>query len=450
MTKRNEINIRHESIQELLGNPPGWLVRWGISVFVGIIAVLIIGSSLFMYPQIIEAPITVTTEQPPVWVIAKSSGKIDSIYVVNKELVSNGQIIAVIHNTAKVQDVLYLKELLEKTPIENIKIIQKELQLGELQDSYSQLVKALQEYEVFEEERIYDLREKAAYEEIKNQKMYLNQLLVQNNLYKESYYISQNRCSSDSILYEMKALSAKEYEQSLMQKNEDKTRCNQSNLDIINISIHLAQLNRTIKEYTAEEKREQTGFQTTIMRLSNQLKSSILLWEQTYLLRAPVTGLVNYSGFWSKHQYINAGEQSFAIIPHSPGNIIGKCKVPVSGIGKIMPQQEVNIKLDGFPYMEFGTIRGVVENISLIPLRIEQPLKVEYINWVEICINDLSTTYGKTIPFTGELTGIAEITTKEMSLLEHLLSPLKYLWSKKNNDHRANKVNEIKACKYVE
>lgn len=75
-------------------------------------------------------------------------------------------------------------------------------------------------------------------------------------------------------------------------------------------------------------------------------------------------------GFWSKHQYINTGEQSFAIIPNSPGKIIGKCKVSVSGIGKIMPQQKVNIKLDGFPYMEFGIMQGLVENISLIPIRI--------------------------------------------------------------------------------
>lgn len=62
MAKRDKVEIRHEAIQELLGNPPSWLVRWGISVFAGIITVLIIGSSLFMYPQIIEAPIVITTD----------------------------------------------------------------------------------------------------------------------------------------------------------------------------------------------------------------------------------------------------------------------------------------------------------------------------------------------------------------------------------------------------
>lgn len=194
------------------------------------------------------------------------------------------------------EDVLYLKDLLENDTITSINILQKELQLGELQDNYSQLVKALQEYEVFEEEKVYEFREKAASDEIEKQKIYLSQLMEQNNLYKESYCISQERCSTDSILYEMKALSSKEYEQSLLQKNEDRTRFNQSNLDIINITIHLAQLKRTLKEFMAEEKKEHMGFQTTIMRLKNQLKSNILLWEQTYLLKAPVSGIVNYAG----------------------------------------------------------------------------------------------------------------------------------------------------------
>lgn len=70
--------------------------------------------------------------------------------------------------------------------------------------------------------------------------MYLKQLEKQSEIYKEAYLISQERYSADSILYKMKALSAKEYEQSLMQKNQDKTRYNQSNLDIISVSIHLA------------------------------------------------------------------------------------------------------------------------------------------------------------------------------------------------------------------
>lgn len=31
--KAEKIELRHEAIQELLGTPPNWLIRWGISVF---------------------------------------------------------------------------------------------------------------------------------------------------------------------------------------------------------------------------------------------------------------------------------------------------------------------------------------------------------------------------------------------------------------------------------
>lgn len=90
------------------------------------------------------------------------------------------------------------------------------------------------------------------------------------------------------------------------------------------------------------------------------------------------------------------------------------------------------IKLDGFPYMEFGMLQGIVENVSLIPVEINQAVGKMYVNTVQVSLQEvLTTTYSKSIPFTGELTGVAEIATKEMSLLEHLISPLKYLWSKK-------------------
>ncbi len=45
--------------------------------------------------------------------------------------------------------------------------------------------------------------------------------------------------------------------------------------------------------------------------------------------------------------------------------------------------------------------------------------------------NDLRTTTRKTINFTGELSGNAEIITDDKSLGERLISPLRYLWEEK-------------------
>lgn len=42
-------------------------------------------------------------------------------------------------------------------------------------------------------------------------------------------------------------------------------------------------------------------------------------------------------------------------------------KVSSSGFGKVQRGQEVNVKLNGFPYMEFGILKGLVKSISQVP-----------------------------------------------------------------------------------
>lgn len=437
--KAEKIELRHEAIQELLGTPPNWLIRWGISVFFGIIVTLIIGSSLFKYPQVIEAPVTITTEQPSVWVVAKSGGRIDSIYVENQALVSQNQLLAVIHNAADFQDVQLLKSFLETLrsfihsyDINQISYLDRDLQLGELQENYIQFIKVLREYCVFKEGKIYELKANAMREEVERQEQYLYKLQEQNRIYQQYYHIAKKQYACDSILYGEKAIPAKEVDQSQQQQLSGKIQWNQSHLNITNCMIHISQLKQSINECLIESKSQDTNYQTNISVVYNQLKSQILVWEQMYLLKAPVEGKVSFSNFWGKHQHINSGENSFAVVPHSPGRILGKCNVPVSGSGKVKPGQRVIIKLDGFPYMEFGMLQGIVENVSLIPVEINQAVGKMYVNTVQVSLQEvLTTTYSKSIPFTGELTGVAEIATKEMSLLEHLISPLKYLWSKK-------------------
>jgi len=50
--------------------------------------------------------------------------------------------------------------------------------------------------------------------------------------------------------------------------------------------------------------------------------------------------------------------------------IIGKADIPSTGIGKVKSGQTVNIKLDNYPYMEFGMIKAKIKNISLVPITV--------------------------------------------------------------------------------
>jgi hypothetical protein len=67
-------------LNEILGAAPGWLLRSGIGIVAFFVFVLLGGSMLFQYPDIIEAPVVVMADNPPVNLVAVSSGKIERIF----------------------------------------------------------------------------------------------------------------------------------------------------------------------------------------------------------------------------------------------------------------------------------------------------------------------------------------------------------------------------------
>ncbi|MCD7941313.1 MAG: HlyD family secretion protein, partial [Bacteroides intestinalis] len=112
MKKKEEkdIELKCEEVQEILTRPPHALVRWGITVFFGVLTLLFIGGCFFKYPDIVSAEITITTEHPPVWIVARGSGKIQEVYRKDRETIKAGDIIAVLVNPAITVHVLELKE----------------------------------------------------------------------------------------------------------------------------------------------------------------------------------------------------------------------------------------------------------------------------------------------------------------------------------------------------
>jgi multidrug resistance efflux pump len=151
--------------------------------------------------------------------------------------------------------------------------------------------------------------------------------------------------------------------------------------------------------------------------LFNQLKE----WEQTFILKTPISGQVSFTSFWSPNQYVTSGNVVFTVVPHEEQDIIGRAMVPVTGAGKIETGQKVNIKLDNYPHMEYGMVTGKVANISMVPVVSEQGAFYT----AEILLpNKLITNYNRELPFSQEMQGIAEIITKDRRLIERLMDPL--------------------------
>ena len=76
MEKKNDIELRSEEVQEVMGEIPSWIIRWGITLLTAVVLTLVIGSCFFRYPDVISTRMTLTSHEPVAQLVARSSGKI--------------------------------------------------------------------------------------------------------------------------------------------------------------------------------------------------------------------------------------------------------------------------------------------------------------------------------------------------------------------------------------
>lgn len=141
--EKKEIELRSEEVQEVMGQIPTWIVRWGITLLFIVVLALLVGSYFFKYPDVITAEMTLTSRHPVVEVVARSSGKVSRLYVTSGQEVKTGAPLAVIENTAVTEDVLRLKTLVSRYREEPERLAyylsQDVWLLGEIQSAYTAL-----------------------------------------------------------------------------------------------------------------------------------------------------------------------------------------------------------------------------------------------------------------------------------------------------------------------
>ena len=104
----HQIELRSDEVQEILGTPPSWLVRWGTTVtFLGFLA-LIAAGWMVRYPDVIKAKIVLTTGNPPVELVARTGGHIARLMIQDNEMVSKGTDLVVLQSTARYEDIVQL------------------------------------------------------------------------------------------------------------------------------------------------------------------------------------------------------------------------------------------------------------------------------------------------------------------------------------------------------
>ena len=133
-----------------------------------------------------------------------------------------------------------------------------------------------------------------------------------------------------------------------------------------------------------------------------------------------MSGRVSYVGNRNRQDYIQPSDTILHILPRDEQSIIGQLRVPVQDFGKVRKGQRVRVYLDQYPHQEFGRLEGEVVDWSVLPNHEYYQITVQF-------PDELTTQYGKTVPFQQHLSGQAEVVTRPRRLLERLIYVLKKL-----------------------
>jgi len=425
LKEEDHIELRSEEFQDILGSVPPWILRWGITVLAAIIIMLLVGSAVFKYPDIISSRITITGEVPPATIVARSSGKLNELYVNDNQEVKVGDYLAIIDNPARTEDVLGLKKYIETFDIESITPVSlpdKKLKLGSLQTVYSSFYATLFDYLEYKRlqyhpQKIQMIRERIAlYEE------QYESLLHQQKIIEEQFELTQKQFARDSSLNKRGGVSNKELENSRSQYLQGLLSLENMESSQNNMQMQIKQLNESLFENNHQDTEKFNGLQSNLRSLIAQIKAEIQSWEMNYVLAAPIDGKISFTNYWVVNQNIPAGAEIFTIIPTGDFQLIGKALLPIARSGKVKIGQKVNIRIENFPDNEYGILRGTVHNISIVPVR-----EGEAANYtLEISLPEkLLTTYQKELPYLPNMRGQADIITEDISLLERFFLPIK-------------------------
>jgi HlyD family secretion protein len=423
--RRPEI-LYSEPVREIMGKPPRRILRWGTTILFLVFILFILFSWLIKYPDIIPAPVLITTTNPPVTLVTKITGHIKTLYVKEREKVNAGQLIAVMETTASVNEIELLKQTIDtvKTPeILTYTMLPLFSELGELQSYYGAFLKNLSDLNNYVSNDSYGSKIVSLNNEIIGIQEFIDRLITKEKLYSENQRIEAKNYNRDSLLRAGNVIPESELErahQSLLKVNLD---LQQAKLDHSAKSIELAEKRQLLNDDKISRIDDKQKLVSLLRESFLNLKAQVSLWENTYLLITPIDGIVSFTKFWSANQSVVKDEPVVSIVPVETGNFLGRIDLKMERSGKVKTGELVNIKLSGYPYLEYGMVRGIVKSKSLVPSSDTYIIEIEL-------PNGLTTLYGIPLDFTQNMQGTAEIITKNIRLLQKIVNPFRYMATK--------------------
>jgi HlyD family secretion protein len=415
------VEVRAEEVQDLLAREPAWFLRWSITLLGLLLAALFGGSWLIHFPDLVPASFTLTSVNAPKTALARTSGRLTRLLVHEGAQVPAGAPLAYLESTARHQEVAELNQTLRQAwtlasagqleqaarlPLERFH------HLGELQGAYQPFALAHLQLRTYLAQGFFARRRTLLLQEAGDLRAMDRNLAQQQAIQGHALALAEADYRLQQDLARQKVIAPLD-----LQHEESKLLTHQlpyRQMGATRLANTVAQRGKQQElldlDKALAEQRDQ------FLQALNTLQSATDAWERQYVVRAPSAGRVYLPLPLQENQQVAAEQVLFYVAP-SHTAYLGQVRIPQQNAGKVRAGQAVLIRFNGYPYQEFGLVRGTVKSVA------EIPLEEGFVAEVSLP-NDLRTSRGQRLTYKLGMTASAEIITKDQRLLERIFNPL--------------------------
>lgn len=178
------------------------------------------------------------------------------------------------------------------------------------------------------------------------------------------------------------------------------------------------------ERYKAEKKRDYrerlNKVEETISQL-HQEQIKLIDRQRLQMLRAPIDGVVQELAVHTLGGVVSSAQKLMTIVPEK-NHLELETMVLNKDVGFILPGQQVEVKVDSFPYTRYGTLRGEVKHVSLDAVE-DQKQGLVFPTRIKL-LEDTLIVDGKPVRLSAGMAVNAEIKTGRRRVIDYLLSPL--------------------------
>lgn len=416
---------RSEEVQDIIDRmPTGWTHRVALIV-ISLLLILLGISILVSYPDTIDGEVRITSHVAPVRLVALASGRLHLLRNVGSEL-KRGEVIGYIESGLDYSSFRYLEQVLERgIQYDSLPSFEKNVELGELGNSYNLYIQAYDSWWRLRTSLKHATIRKALEAQITSSVRLAEHLHEALELQRQIIATSEELLLRDSLLLSKNYLAEYDYHQSENNLLSLKGAYINARSAYLSKQSEIQQGQMQILRNSIEEEEEHEEAYSTLEARYQALLNDVRLWKERYLFIAPMDGFLDYLGFWQENTSISSGMEVFSIVPPTT-RVIGEAIISAVGAGKVKVGMSVHIKLQDYPYDEYGFVRGQVESISVLTHKVSTASGEISAYRVRISLPEgLSTNFGQILQVGPESKGVAEIVTKPRRLIERLFDNLK-------------------------